>query len=159
MWLFTLYNVLQGSWRDRLITRFKNIRKGGGKEKLAESSEDGRPPAKKSKTTANEKPSEFLSLNEVPSSSEDLSEAEYDDKVRELREESSKSRRKSKIMGELIVITYSNRRKWILEQYPPIREILEKYPFLQLERWVCIYDAYWLMSCICNSKLKAIIIV
>ena len=62
-------------------------------------------------------------------------------------------------MGELIVITYSNRRKWILEQYPPIREILEKYPFLQLERWVCIYDAYWLMSCICNSKLKAIIIV
>ena len=26
-------------------------------------------------------------------------------------------------MGELIVIAYSNRRKWILEQYPPIREL------------------------------------
>ena len=62
-----------------------------------------------------------------------LSEAEYDDKIMELKEETHKSRCKSKIMGELITATFTNRRKWILEQYPQISEVVEKYPFLQLE--------------------------
>lgn len=126
-----------------MITRFKNIRKGSGKEKAGdtsgdtsgESSESGKPPAKKSKVSSNEKPSEFISNdlgNEVS-----LSEAQYDEKVRALKDETHRRHRKSKIMGELIATTFPNRRKWILEQYPRICDILEKYPFLQLERWVC----------------------
>ena len=103
-----------------MITRFKNIRKSSGKDKSSdvsgENSGSKKPPAKKCKIVSTEKPSEFLSKNLCDGAS--LSEAEHDDKVKELKEETHKSCRKSKVMGELITTTFTNRRKWILEQYP-----------------------------------------
>ena len=70
---------------------------------------------------------------------ESLPEAEYEKLVYQLKVEfTEKSHSKSKTMKSLMDDTFTTWRKWIVDEQPKVVEVLAKFLFLNLERWVSL---------------------
>ena len=69
-----------------------------------------------------------------------LNEDEYEEAVQALQDEyrNKKSSKGSnhKVIKELMEKTKKNRHKWIREDRPMIKEVLDKFPVLRTSRWV-----------------------
>ncbi len=119
--LIYVYYV-QGSWKLELRNGFKNFRRDhqpkAAKEKQHHpSAEKEGPPAKRLRIE----------------STTQITEEEYTEAVRELKEEHKKSKKnRSQVrVKELMEATYSGRRKWIMEERPFVGEVLDAFPPLK----------------------------
>lgn len=70
--------------------------------------------------------------------------------MQELEKELQKEKPNKKYVKEAMKTTYKARRKWILEECPPVSAIMDKYPVLKKQAYVCKFVYTWLlMHCNC----------
>jgi len=67
-----------------------------------------------------------------------VTEEEYDKAVTVLQDNFKKPEilQQSAAVDELMEVTQPKRRKWIADECPSIRDVVEKFPFLSSDEWV-----------------------
>lgn len=103
---------------------------------MEEKAEQPPKPAKKQRVEAD------LSADDVQSCDE------YESAVAQLKEEVCKKHPKSKTVRKLLEKTFSSRHRWITQEQPHVKEIVEKFPFFNDERWVCLNFSMHKPSCL-----------
>lgn len=75
----------------------------------------------------------------------EISEEEYEEAVKKMQEEykskSGKGKQKSSnsTVKHLMDKTRWRRLKWLQDEHPMVSEVLNKFPYLKVNRWVCQY--------------------
>lgn len=98
--------------------------------------EPSEPPKKKRKTNSN---STSVDNDDPPSY---LEESEYTSAIEELCLEMALPKPRPKKIKQHLLNTFSNRRRWITESFPPVSEVLNKYPCFREQRWVSFSNVY-----------------
>ena len=109
----------KSTWRNRIVQKFKNVRRP---TKRRHGDESVSPTAK------------------IPRLGEDANEmddGEYEQCVKELNQEMKRAHPRSGKVKDLMDKTKTMRRKWIKSSKPTSLELVEKFPFLRVEKWVC----------------------
>ena len=117
---------------EKLRNKFKNLRRQPKKcVKPADVSDDVFPPSKKFRVNCVSK-----SALIEPSSSE---KAIYEQHVKHLQGSYSTSKYPSTTMITLLEETAALRKKWIVEDCPTVKDVLEKFSCLKEPKMVCFY--------------------
>ncbi len=121
-----LTHLLQGSWKTKLRDRFKFLRR----PHISDCNDS--PPSKRRKI---DKRIGSNPLDDDPNSDS------FEENLAVLTLECRKKKRDRSIANilRLTAITYTTRRKWIIEQQPTVSEVLEKYPSLDLKKVVSVF--------------------
>ena len=118
----------QGGWKLSLRTGFKNFRR--------DHPDDENMPAEGSRgTSSTDSP---LSKRRKTVDIEDtISAEEYEEAITQMKTEHSKKRGKNHaLIKTLMEETRSRRRIWITQEFPMVKEILEKFPFVSSAKTV-----------------------
>ena len=62
--------------------------------------------------------------------------AEHKQSLSVLKEEIRK-KKKIKNIKQLLMTTYTEWRRWIVEEGPSVQDVVRQYPPLRIQRWVC----------------------
>ena len=125
---------MQGSWIEALQNRFKNMRRGSNATGKNEDSDSNRMGKKRIKLDA--RLDKLTALTSDVHS--DYDQVNYDRDVKLLATECSKKKRNVATIRQLMVQTYSRRRHWIIEDLPPLRNILKEFPAFHMSKMVGI---------------------
>ena len=118
LYIFVLIHT-QGSWLQRITERVYNLEKGQKKRSASDDSEPTLPSGKKGRLV-----NRYPPVNEAEMLDEDV----YQKHLKTLNNELEKSKPKKDVLIDLMAVTYSNRRTYILEQAESVQEIIEKFP-------------------------------
>ena len=118
MYIFVLIHT-QGSWLQRITERVYNLEKGQKKRPASDDSEPTLPSGKKGRLV-----NRYPPVNEAEMLDEDV----YQRHLKALNNELEKSKPRKDVLVDLMTVTYSNRRTYILEQAESVQEIIEKFP-------------------------------
>ena len=67
---------------------------------------------------------------------QDNGDEDYQEKLQLLTDEYAKDKPKRKTVKNLMKTTFQGRRKWILQDSPPIEDVLKSFPSLKKEKFV-----------------------
>lgn len=118
--LIPVHTVVQGSWKRKLRQKFKNLRRPARARKAGITVP---PPAKKKKDEGSIEPS-----GSIGPSLSDL--AEYDQHINHIQKCYSSQKWSVASMTQLLQETAVERRRWIREDCPSVKEVLLKFPCL-----------------------------
>ena len=169
----TCNTPLQGSWKQQLRRKFKNMRRPSGKKRPREESEaereepsvlEGSSSTEHGEPLADSQPKKNRRASEIAVTEDE--ENGYDDNVAALAEETAKSEPSRKVIKSLMAKTFTKRRQWIFDECPRVQDVVDKFPpLLQglnnvrtsstiLSRHVFFYLLNnFLLSCGRNSKV------
>lgn len=111
--------VMQVTWRNRLVFKFKNLRKKnkGKSHALSDDNDDSEG-------------------DQPPSKKPHIDMDEHNRNLVLLREEMKKRKPKSKVVNNLMDEMELERRRWITSDCPTANEVVAEYPSLRVQKWV-----------------------
>ena len=133
--IFQIYMHVQGSWKRKLRMKFRNLRRPARAHKAGIVVP---PPAKKKK--------EEGPLGSPCFTASSLSDmAEYDQHVNHIKKIYTSQKWSIATMSQLLQETATERRRWIREDCPSVKEVLLKFP--------CLHEPK-LVSSLCSTQIQ-----
>ena len=111
---------MQVTWRNKLVFKFKNLRKK--KRKSCSLGEDGL--------------EADLLVEQPPSKKPHIDMAQHKSNVLLLQAEFKKKKPKSKVVKNIMDETEAERRRWITADCPTSNKVVAEYPALRIQEWV-----------------------
>ena len=119
-----MIKLFKDSWKKILIQKFKNLRRPERAEKAGIEI----PPAKRRRGDE-----ETASSSPSPSASD---RAEYDKHIQHLQKTYASQKWSLANMSSLLDETATQRRRWIMEDCPSVKDVLSKFPCLKESKLV-----------------------
>ena len=144
--------MLQGSWKEQLRRKFKNMRTPSANKRYRVNDEgnhgghsgdpdDGNSGDQRTSTSSDpdsSQPRKRARLTTATTERSEDEETKYEQNVTDLCDEMKKEKPSKKVIKSLMIDTFGVRRNWIMVDHPSVQDVLEKFPPLKTAQHVSV---------------------